>query len=149
MEFNVKYKELKLYDCHIDLQQRIATIGEKKRKLSEQEASLLVYFAQNPDRIISRDELLDKVWKITGTAASRVVAQAVKQLRKKIGESATEPKMLFSIYGQGYKFVLPEQPAPPPEPKAKSNLEETPTPICGRQKNYKTLMISSMRKVDC
>ena len=130
----VKYKTLTLYDCHVDLQKRTSTIGEKVKKLSEQEANLLLYLAENPERIIPRDELLKNVWKISGTAASRVVAQAVKQLRKKIGESATEPKMLFSIYGQGYKFVLPVQPAPPPPPKALSNIEESPVPIIGRRK---------------
>jgi len=113
----------------VDFEKRIVVLEKDHISLTEQEASLLMYFIDNPERIISKEELLLEVWQMRKTTKkSRVVSQAIKQLRKKIGDSATKPQMLFSVYGQGYRFVLPAQPTP----QTPTNLPVSVVPFFGR-----------------
>ena len=112
----------------IDLEKRILTYEDGEESLTEQENQLLAYFIENSERIISKEELLLEVWQTRKSTKSRIVSQAVKQLRKKIRDSATSPVMLFSVYGQGYRFILPEQ----PKPEVPSNLPVSLSPFFGR-----------------
>lgn len=112
----------------IDLEKRILTFEEGEESLTEQENQLLAYFIENRDRVISKEELLLEVWQTRKSTKTRIVSQAIKQLRKKIRDSATSPTMLFSVYGQGYRFVLPEQ----PKPEVPSNLPVSLSPFFGR-----------------
>jgi|GEM_PF-6377563 len=114
----------------VDIEKRMIVIGDNQINLTEQESILLMYFIENSDRIISKEELLLEVWQQRNSSKkSRVVSQSIKQLRKKIGDSASDPKMLFSVYGQGYRFLLPEQ----PEPETPTNLPVSLAPFFGRK----------------
>ena len=127
-----KYKDMKniihLTSGTVDLEKRVFTTENEEESLTEQENQLLAYFIENTERIISKEELLLEVWQTRKSTKSRIVSQAVKQLRKKIGDSASSPTMLFSVYGQGYRFVLPEQ----PKPEVPSNLPVSLAPFFGR-----------------
>ncbi len=67
--------------------------------LSEREMELLRYFAAHPDRAISRDELLTRVWRIEGIGGheTRTVDACVVRLREKLGEGAIK-----TVHGKGY-----------------------------------------------
>mgnify|MGYP006294219575 FL=1 len=71
--------------------------------LSSQEYRLMEYFTRNPDRVISRDELLDEVWGYGSSASTRTVDVHVARLRKKLGEEE-EPVHIHTSRGHGYRF---------------------------------------------
>ena len=55
----------------------------------------------NAGRIISRDELLSKVWKCQQTMTTRTVDQTISSLRRKLGDDAESPRYLITVYGVG------------------------------------------------
>ena len=56
----------------------------------------------NAGRIISRDELLSKVWKCQQTMTTRTVDQTISSLRRKLGDDAESPRYSITVYGVGY-----------------------------------------------
>jgi len=77
--------------------------------LSSLEFKLLKFFAENPDRIIDRDEVVQNVWQDTKTVAGvtdQALDQLIFRLRKKIEEDPNAPKYLQTIKGRGFKFNI-------------------------------------------
>lgn len=75
-------------------------------KLSHKEFEFLKYLCENPNRVISRDELLDKIWGIDYMPSPRTVDNFVLKLRHLIEEDSNHPKMILTMHGVGYKFVM-------------------------------------------
>jgi DNA-binding response OmpR family regulator len=75
--------------------------------LNAQEYRLLKFLVENPDRVISRDELLNEVWGYETETTTRTVDVHVAWLRQKLKERRL-PKHVVTVRGYGYKFV-PEQ----------------------------------------
>ena len=69
-------------------------------ELSTLELKLLRYFVEHRGAVLSRDELLDKVWGYDATPVTRTVDVHVASLRQKVG-----PDFIITIHGSGYKFV--------------------------------------------
>jgi DNA-binding response OmpR family regulator len=70
--------------------------------LSPREVGLLATFMRNEGQVLSRDELLEKVWHVDFDPGSNVVSVYVRTLRKKIGEHFVE-----TVPREGYRFVVP------------------------------------------
>lgn len=74
--------------------------------LSERELELLRYLALNRERVVSRDELLQRVWKLSANVArTRTVDMHVARLRDKLRDDAEEPRILLTVRGKGYRFA--------------------------------------------
>lgn len=74
-------------------------------ELSERESELLRYLGLNADRVISRDELLNKVWHLpTGSVRTRTVDMHVARLREKLRDVGPEPRTIITVRGKGYLF---------------------------------------------
>ncbi len=80
-------------------------IGEEQLQLTHLELDLLRYFAENPGRVLKRDELLEKVWKLKNYPNTRTVDNFIVRLRKHFEEDPANPKFFVSVRGAGYKFV--------------------------------------------
>lgn len=76
--------------------------------LNAQEYRLLEFFVQHPNRVFSRDELLDLVWGYDESTTTRTVDVHVAWLRRKMGEQE-HPARLLTVRGYGYKFVIKEK----------------------------------------
>lgn len=70
--------------------------------LTSKECQLLEYFMQNPDRIITRDRILNQLWEIGAEPISNVVAAQIRLLRRKLGEDGDA--LIETLYGVGYCF---------------------------------------------
>lgn len=80
----------------------------ERAELSEKEMELLRYLASNPDRAISRDELLSTVWRIDPRGAeTRTIDMHVARLREKLKDDPNDPKIILTIRGKGYSFAKP------------------------------------------
>jgi DNA-binding response OmpR family regulator len=73
--------------------------------LTAHEFKLLRYFAENPDRVISRQQLLTDVWGYDAYPTTRTVDNQILKLRQKIEANPSEPRHLRTVHGAGYKFV--------------------------------------------
>src|SRR6266545_1312924 len=75
---------------------------------------LLHYFVQHPDRVLTKDELLDAVWPQTAVTEA-VVRVTVGVLRKVLGDTAQTPQFIATVARRGYRFLAPVTVMHPPE----------------------------------
>jgi DNA-binding response OmpR family regulator len=73
--------------------------------LTSKEFRLLAYLIKNPRRVISRDELLKKVWGYENYPSTRTVDNHILQLRKKLELEPADPKHFHTVHCAGYKFL--------------------------------------------
>jgi two-component system alkaline phosphatase synthesis response regulator PhoP len=76
----------------------------KAIKLTLKEFELLRFLAQNPNRVLSRDQLLDRVWGGETFVTPRTVDVHIRRLRKAIEKDDRHPRWILTLRGVGYKF---------------------------------------------
>jgi len=93
-------------NMHIDSESKTATVSGKTVKLTYKEFELLLYLAQNRNKVLSRDQILAAVWGLDFDGiTTRTVDIHIKTLRQKLGDSADKPQFIETVRGYGYKFV--------------------------------------------
>jgi two-component system OmpR family response regulator len=81
------------------------TANGKTVRMTQLELDLLHYFAQNPGRVLSRDELLERVWKLRNAPNTRSVDNFIARLRRYFEPLPDTPVHFVSHRGAGYKFL--------------------------------------------
>ena len=76
----------------------------KTIKLTLKEFELLRFLVQNPNRVLSRDQLLDRVWGGETFVTPRTVDVHIRRLRKAIEKDDSNPRWILTLRGVGYKF---------------------------------------------
>ncbi len=95
-------------DLEIDPDQIEVRKGGREVLLSPREFKLLHTLAQSPGRVFPRSTLLRQVWGEDEYIDERTVNVYVQRLRNKLGDSSTEPKLIETVRGFGYRFVKSE-----------------------------------------
>src|SRR5258706_7701020 len=80
--------------------------GKVREELTAKELKLLQLFSAHPGEVFSRDKLLNDIWGYNYYGTTRTLDQVIVQLRKKLGDSADDPKHLLTVHGVGYKLTL-------------------------------------------
>jgi DNA-binding response OmpR family regulator len=88
----------------IDLEARRATVEGKTIELTSREFDLLSFFITHPDRVHSREQLMEAVWGSRYFGTARTVDNFVARLRAHIGDDAENPRHLETVRGVGYRF---------------------------------------------
>lgn len=79
-------------------------------ELSEKEVELLRYLISNPGRVVSRDEILLRVWRLNPKRLeTRTIDMHVANLREKLRDNSGTPKLLLTVRGKGYMFATPDK----------------------------------------
>ncbi|MCS6794450.1 MAG: response regulator transcription factor [Raineya sp.] len=94
---------LEVNDLIIDKRSYTITQGGNVFEMPRKEFELLFFLAQNPERVYSREELLQKIWGSDVYVLARTVDVHVRKLREKLGEG-----YIKTVKGVGYKFSLNE-----------------------------------------
>nr|WP_285847102.1 response regulator transcription factor [Sporosarcina luteola] len=81
-----------------------AYLNEEALEFTPKEFELLVYFMQNKNRVLTRDQLLSAVWNYDFAGDTRIVDVHVSHLREKIEENTRKPIFIKTVRGIGYKF---------------------------------------------
>lgn len=89
----------------VDFDTHEVTAAGKPVRLTQLELDLLYYFAQHPRRVLTRDELLERVWKLHNAPNTRSVDNFIVRLRKYFEPLPEKPVYFLSHRGAGYKFV--------------------------------------------
>ncbi len=77
----------------------------KQIEVSKREAAIIQYFAANPNRVISREELYKEVWNDTMTElGTRTVDMHIAKLRSKIERDVANPRIIKTVRNAGYKY---------------------------------------------
>ncbi|HEX9879160.1 MAG TPA: response regulator [Candidatus Binatia bacterium] len=88
----------------IDFSTYVVTVKGKPVKLTLREFELLRYLVLNPNRVLSRDQLLDRVWGHEVYVDSRTVDVHIRRLRKALELNDQKPQWILTVRGVGYKF---------------------------------------------
>jgi len=88
----------------IDPEKRQVTVDGAGVDLTAKEFDLLLHFAENPGRVFSRSQLLDKVWGYSHSGYEHTVNSHINRLRAKIEKNPNEPEYIQTVWGVGYKF---------------------------------------------
>ena len=88
-------------DVELDRQARTVTVAGAEVELTSREFDLLWHLALRPGIVVTRAQLLDRVWGITFPGGTRTVDVHVGQLRRKLGR----PRLIRTVRGSGYKVV--------------------------------------------
>ncbi|HBE57241.1 MAG TPA: DNA-binding response regulator [Cyanobacteria bacterium UBA11149] len=91
----------------IDPTRREVTLHDKLVPLTALEFDLLYFLARHPGQVLRRSELIQEVWEYDYVGDQRVVDVHIGQIRKKIEINASDPKLIQTIRGVGYKFENP------------------------------------------
>ena len=89
----------------VDFAKMEVTRAGKPIPLTPHEFKALRYFVENPERVLSRDELLNQVWGYECYPSTRTVDNHILKLRQKLELDPANPIYIRTIHGAGYKFV--------------------------------------------
>jgi len=78
--------------------------GGEPVALSKREYDLLYFLASHPDRVFSREELMERVWNYEFYGDLRAVDVTVRRLREKIEQNPADPRHILTRRGAGYLF---------------------------------------------
>lgn len=96
---------LRARDLVIDRARRSVSRGGHELELTQREYELIKYLAENPGKVMSREELMAAVWKYDYFGDLRAVDVAVRRLREKIEDNPSEPQYVMTKRGAGYYFA--------------------------------------------
>ena len=95
----------KIGDVEIDRNMSIVRKNGLEVALTKTEYRLLVEFADHPGMVLSRDQLLERVWGYEYLGDSRLVDAHVRRLRVKVETQPDEPTMIVTVRGMGYRLL--------------------------------------------
>jgi DNA-binding response OmpR family regulator len=94
-------------DLRVDTVSREVTLAGKPIELARKEFDLIALLASRPGEVVSKRELLAEVWRQPYGGADKTVDVHLSWLRRKLGETAEDPRYLHTVRGVGVKLVAP------------------------------------------
>ena len=91
----------------LDAKAREATLDDQHLDLTPREFDLLLYLALRAGEVVSKRELLTEVWQVPYGSADKTVDVHLSWLRRKLGETAQEPRYLHTVRGVGVRLSAP------------------------------------------
>lgn len=88
----------------IDKDEHKCLLYEKAVDLTPMEFEILLYLASNRGKVISSEELFEKVWKEKYFDSNNTVMVHIRRIREKLGENTKDPKFIKTVWGVGYKI---------------------------------------------
>ncbi len=95
-------------ELSLDVASREARLAGELLDLSPKEFDLLKMLAERRGEVVTKREMLAEVWRQPYGGGDRTVDVHLSWLRKKLGESASDPRYLRTVHGVGVKLVVPE-----------------------------------------
>lgn len=90
----------------IDKTARRVWINEEEKQFTTKEFDLLVFLAQNPNRVFTKEELFKEIWDMESVGDIATVTVHIKKIREKIEINTAKPQYIETIWGVGYRFKM-------------------------------------------
>jgi len=98
-------REVRFGQIRVDFSSMEVSRADRPVALTALEFKALAFLVQNPERVISRDELLNEVWGYDNYPCTRTVDNHILKLRQKLERDASHPVHFLTVHRVGYKFV--------------------------------------------
>lgn len=99
---------IKAGDIEIHVNDYVVYVRGESIEMTPKEFELLTYMARRVNRTLSREQLLQKLWRFDYAGETRIVDVHVSHLREKIELDTKKPEYIITVRGFGYKFEVPE-----------------------------------------
>jgi two-component system OmpR family response regulator len=99
-------RALSIRGLKIEKEARRVYIHGSEVNLAHKEFELLLFLAENPNRVFSREELFEKVWGLEALGDSATVTVHIKRIRGKIEATPGSPQYVETVWGAGYRFKV-------------------------------------------
>ena len=99
-----KHAELTIGDIRLDLNARDAYHSGQLADLTAKEFDVIEFLMRNPNKVYSREALLDTIWAYEYRSDIRTVDVHIRRLREKLEENPADPKYIMTKWGVGYYF---------------------------------------------
>ncbi|MDP9365425.1 MAG: winged helix-turn-helix domain-containing protein, partial [Chloroflexota bacterium] len=93
----------------VELERRRVLVGDREVQLRPKEYGLLTTLAMEPGRVFGRQDLLDAVWGEEVIVDERTVDVHISWLRGKLADAGLSAGAIRTVYGVGYRFVVPAE----------------------------------------
>ena len=90
--------------AQVDATQYQVRVADRISSISAKELHLLRFLYANPNRVLTREELLNEVWGIDYYGTTRTLDQHIAQLRKKVEHEPHHPTVIATVHGVGYRY---------------------------------------------
>ena len=100
----MKRNSLTIRGLKIDVDSRRVFVLGQEMNLAQKEFGLLLYLAQNPNRVFGREELFERVWGLDALGDSATVTVHIARIREKIESDPSNPQYVETVWGAGYRF---------------------------------------------
>ncbi|RIW29208.1 DNA-binding response regulator [Bacillus salacetis] len=96
--------EIVVNDLLIDTDSRRVLVEEEEKVFTAKEFDLLVFLASNPNRVFSKEHLFERIWGYDSLGDITTVTVHIRKIREKIERDPSNPEMIETIWGVGYRF---------------------------------------------
>jgi len=96
-------------ELHVDVASRRARLGDDELQLSRKEFDLLSELIRHAGRVVTREQLMDRVWDENWFGSTKTLDVHIRWLRQKLGDDPADPRYLHTIRGVGFRFTAPEE----------------------------------------
>ncbi len=96
-------------ELEVDIAARRARLGDTELQLSRKEFDLLAELIRNAGRVVTREQLMDRVWDENWFGSTKTLDVHVRWLRQKLGDDPGDPRFLHTVRGVGFRFTAPEE----------------------------------------
>ncbi|HUH06843.1 MAG TPA: response regulator transcription factor [Egibacteraceae bacterium] len=101
------HRELAAQDVRVDPASRRAWVGERELELAPKEFDLLALRVEHRGAVVSRDRAMTEVWDANWYGSTKTLDMHVSWLRRKLGDSAVDPRYITTVRGVGFRFESP------------------------------------------
>lgn len=99
-------EEVNIRGLKIDKTARRVFVNGEEKSFTSKEFDLLLFLAENPNRVYSKDELFNRIWDMESVGDIATVTVHIKKIREKIEFDSAKPQYIETIWGVGYRFKV-------------------------------------------
>ncbi len=101
-------KKIQVKDIIIDTDRRKVTVGGRPIELTNKEYELFLLLLEAGGSVVSRDEILNKLWDTNFYGDTKTIDVHIRRLREKLDDDPSCPRYIATVWGVGYRFVMEE-----------------------------------------
>jgi two-component system response regulator RegX3 len=103
---------IRVGELEVDVAARRARLGDAELPLARKEFDLLAELIRHAGRVVTREDLMARVWDENWFGSTKTLDVHVRWLRQKLGDDPGSPRYLHTVRGVGFRFTAPEEWAP-------------------------------------
>jgi DNA-binding response OmpR family regulator len=108
----VRPPTIRIHALELDEGARTVTLEGDPVELTRKEFDLLLELARHPGQVVTREDLMARVWDVNWFGSTKTLDVHIRSLRKKLGDDAADPRFIETVRGVGFRFAASEVTGP-------------------------------------